>query len=435
MRNCIHVLLFVILATPASAQGWPRWRGPHYNGKSPERLAPREGKIALPDRAWRRNVGEGCGSVVVSGRSVYTTGWRKGEETVWSLDADDGSVEWSKSYRCPRYGRYAVGDKGSYSGPTATPTLDPDSKLLYTLGGDGDLRCWDTAKQGAAVWAINLYDQYKAGRRPNVGGGQRDYGYTTAPLVHENNLLVAVGGKAGLLVASDKRTGKRRWASDNNDFASNCGGISPIRVNDIPCVAVLSLKRLVVIRTDRGHEGQTLAEYPWRTDYANNLVTPTVVGNRILLSSSYNIKKMVLLEIQGKRILKKWESRYYSGVCSPVVHDGRIYFAYQKLHCLNLANGALVWKGGRFGPDGSCLVTADGYVIAFGNRRLAVIDTAVRSPDAHRELTSRNGICRKDEAWPHVVLAGSQVYCKDKRGNLTCFKMKTRPNKKVEPTR
>jgi len=435
LRTCLHILLFTILAAPVLAQDWPHWRGPHYDGTSPERLAPRGVKIALPDRAWRRNVGEGCGSVVVSARSVYATGWRKGEETVWSFNAGDGSTEWSKSYRCPRYGRHAVGDKDFYSGPTATPTLDPDSRLLYTLGGNGDLRCWDSAKHGAPVWSLNLYDRYKVGRRPNVGGGQRDYGYTTAPLVHDNNLLVAVGGKAGLVVALNKRTGKQRWASNHKDFASSCGGISPVRVNDIPCIVVLSLEHLVVIRTDHGHEGQTLAEYPWKTDWANNLVTPTVVGNRILLSSGYNIRKTALLEIQEKRIIKKWESRYFSGVCSPVVHNGKIYLAYQKLRCLDLADGSLVWEGGQFGPDGSCLVTADDYVIAFGNRKLAVIDTAVRSPDVYRELTSRKGICAKGAAWPHVVFAGSRIYCKDKLGNITCFNMKAHPNKKVEPTR
>ena len=429
MRTGPCILLFAILATPVWAQDWPRWKGPHYNGTSPERLAPHGGKIALPDPAWRQNVGEGCGSVVVSERAAYATGWRDGEETVWSLDADDGTTEWSRSYRCQRYGRHAVGDKGSYSGPTATPTLDLDSKLLFTLGCDGDLRCWDAVKQGAPVWSLNLYDRYKMGRRPNVGGGQRDYGYTTAPLVQKNDLLVAVGGKVGLIVAFDKRTGKQRWVSAQKGFVSNCGGISPIRVKDIPCIAVLSLERLVVIRIDRGHEGQTLAEYPWKTYYANNLVTPTVVGDRILLSSSYNLKKTVLLEIQKNRIIVRWESKHHSGVCSPVVHSGKIYLAYQELRCLDLADGSLVWKGGRFGSDGSCLVTADDYLIAFGNRKLAVIDSAVRSPDDYRELTRRNDICAKNSAWPHVIFAGSRIYCKDRQGNITCVNMKVDPNR------
>ena len=124
---------------------------------------------------------------------------------------------WSQSYACPRYGRYAEGDQAFYSGPTATPVLDADSGLLYTLSSAGDLRCWDTDKQGRLVWAVNLYEKYKAGRRPDAGGGLRDYGYTTAPLVREDTLLVAVGGQAGLLIGLDKRTGEQRWRSDNCD--------------------------------------------------------------------------------------------------------------------------------------------------------------------------------------------------------------------------
>ena len=95
--------------------------------------------------------------------------------------------------------------------------------------------------------------------------------------------------------------------------------------------------------------------------------------------------------------------------------------AYQEVRCLDLADGSLIWKGGRFGPDGSCLVTADGYVVAWGNGTLAVIDSAARSPAAYREVTRRTDLCERNAAWPHVVLAGSRIYCKDKQGVITCF--------------
>jgi len=356
-------------------------------------------------------------------------GWRKGEDTVYCLRAGDGTTVWSKSYPCPRYGRHAVGDQGVYSGPTSTPTFDRSSKLLFTLSADGDLMCWNAAADGAGVWQANLYERYNVPRRPNVGRGRRDYGYTTAPLVRGDSLLAAVGGPAGLLIAFDKRTGKELWASQCKDFASNAGGMTPIDVDDIPCVAVLSLRRLVIVRIDKANEGRTLATYPWQTDYANNLVTPSVVGNQVILSSAYNLKKMVLIEVTARGIHRRWESGHYTGVCSPVVYDGRIYTAYRKLRCLELSSGELVWEGGAFSADGSCLVTADGRLVVFGNGQLALVNTALHSPKAYQVLARRAGLCRKSDAWPHVVLAAGRVYCKDRLGNVSCFVLDSSPEK------
>ena len=151
MKHAAAILMFLVMIPSLPAQDWTRWRGPHYDGTSEEHLA-YGAEIVLNDPIWRRGVGEGSGTVVVAAGRVYATGWRNGEETVYCLNAADGSVEWAQSYRSPRYGRHAVGDQGHYAGPTATPVLDNDSGLLYTLGCDGDLRCWDAGNQGALRW-------------------------------------------------------------------------------------------------------------------------------------------------------------------------------------------------------------------------------------------------------------------------------------------
>lgn len=427
--RCVRVAIggFVIafaLGCAEVAAEWPWWRGPERSGVAQERLGIPNGETGFAEPEWQRSLGEGCGSVVAFGDRVYGTGWSDGRETVFCLAAEDGRIVWSHNYACPQYGRHAVGDHGWYAGPTATPSFESDTRALYTLGTDGDLRCWDSNRDGALVWAANLYDNYGVPRRPSVGGGQRDYGFTTAPLVHREALLVAVGPPAGLVVALDKRTGKQLWVSESRDFASNCGGMSLIDVDGLPCLVVLSLTRLAVIRLDNGHEGVTLAEYPWQTDYANNLVSPTVVGNRVLLSSDFNIKRTVLLNVARDGIRLEWESRRFSGVGSPVPYGDHLYLPFQTLRCLRLSDGVEVWSGGRFGPDGSCLVTQDGYILVAGSGKLAVVNTAVRSPDAYQELAKIEGLCGQNQAWPHVVLAGGRIYHKDRQGRITCLRLR-----------
>ena len=101
-----------------------------------------------------------------------------------------------------------------------TQDNDPQTKFLYTLGADGELRCRDAAAAGKEVWALNLYDAYGAKQRPKIGRSPiRDYGYTSSPLVHGDWLLVEVGSPRGSVVAFAKRTGKEVWRSELTDEA------------------------------------------------------------------------------------------------------------------------------------------------------------------------------------------------------------------------
>ena len=310
--------------------------------------------------------------------------------------------------------------------PTATPEFDAETGFLYTLSTDGDLICWDTAADGKRVWGVNLYDAYKVPRRPEVGkkGTLRDYGYITAPLVHGPWLIVAVGAKDGHMMAFDKKDGQRQWASECNEPAGHCGGFAPIEVEGVPCLASLTLRKLVVIRLDAGHEGKTVAEFDWVTDFGSNVASPAVWNNFVLITSAYNHGAMCKLEITLSGAKKVWEAPQSSKACTPIIHDGHVYWAWEKMYCLDFATGKLKWQGGSFGSPGSCIVTADGKLIAWGNRgTLALVEPADQSPNKYVELAR---CVRLTEAlsWPHVVLADQRLYCKDRDGHLLCFHLK-----------
>ena len=200
--------------------------------------------------------------------------------------------------------------------------------------------------------------------------------------------------------------------------------MTPILVEGVPAVAVLTFSNLLIVRLDKGREGETLAEYPWVTEFANSIATPAVHGNHVLITSGYNQHKMCKLSISMRGAKKEWEVEYPSKVCSPIVHNGHIYWAWRKLHCLDFATGKVRWIGkDDLGDPGSCLVTADDRLIVWSKRgKLLLAETAGRSPDRCRILAQRDGIFRSD-AWPHVVLAGGRLYCKDRQGYLKCFKM------------
>ncbi|MEZ6110390.1 MAG: hypothetical protein R3C99_05170 [Pirellulaceae bacterium] len=71
-------------------------------------------------------------------------------------------------------------------------------------------------------------------------------------------------------------------------------------------------------------------------------------------------------------------------------------------------------------PDRAFLTADDRLVVWGGRGRLALVETAKRSPREYRELFAIDRVV--EDVWPHVVLSGGQLFCKDRHGNLLCFK-------------
>ncbi len=401
-------------------QDWPHWRGPDRNGVVAEPSGWGGPGWPLGEPVWSRNVGQGSGSpLVVQGR-LYVMGWADGNDRLSCLDAASGKELWTSTYACPPHGRHHLGDEPFYGGPTATPEFDAAAGRLYTLSNDGHLHAWD--RDGKRIWGLNLYDAYGVERRPHVGAQQRDYGYITAPLVHGNRVLVQVGAEDGAVMAFATDSGKRVWSSACKDPAGHTGGMAPMTVEGIPCVATLTLRNLLVLRLDRGHEGETLASYPWTTDFGNNIASPAVVGDSVLITSEYNHKAICRVRITKKEAVKVWEAPFSSKACTPVVFQGHVYWAWRRVHCLDVATGASKWEGGDFGDAGSCIATSDGKLIVWGGTgRLSLVETA--GANEYREL-ARTVRIFSATAWPHVVLAGGRLYCKDRDGNLKCFQVR-----------
>lgn len=416
-------LLCSALGTGVRSEDWPSWRGANRNGVVAEESHWNGGEWPRSQPVWERTVGAGGTSPIAVAGRLYVLGWREDQDHLHCLDAASGRNLWRQSYSSPERGRHSTGDEGLYGGPSSTPEFDSATGYLYTLGIDGDVNCWDTKHKGRRVWHFNLYEKFRTPQRPRVGrSGHRDYGFTSSPLVHGDWLILEAGSPDGNLIAVDKRSGEPQWLSESKDVAGHTGGPVPMVVEDVPCVAVLTLNHLLVARLDSGHAGKTVAEYEWTTDFANNIASPCVFQNQVLITSGYNHDSICNLRItlsRGAELV--WQQPFSTKICTPVVHRGHIYFAWQQLRCLDFKTGAERWAGGSFGDAGSCLVTSDDRLVVWGDQgTLALAETAERSPDRYSELARVDHIFRTD-VWPHIVLAEGRLYCKDRDGNLKCF--------------
>ena len=235
-------------------------------------------------------------------------------------------------------------------------------------------------------------------------------------------MIVEVGSTTyGTLIAFDKRTGKEVWTSELKDEAGHTGGMAPMTVQGVPCMAVITQRNLAVIRLDPEQKGKTVATFPWVTDFANSVAGPAVKDDCVLVTAAYNHGVICKVKFTLSEAKEIWRQKYPSKVCTPVIHDGSIYIAWQKIRCLSWETGDLKWEGSVIGDAGSCVVTSDDRLVAFGhNGKLVLAETANRSPNKYVEVAVKDNIFRAT-AWPHAAVAGGRIFCRDREGNVACF--------------
>jgi len=110
----MRLLFLVLIGTPGVlvAADWPHWRGPARTGITDEDFGWTGEAWLLEKPSWTAYVGEGASSPVVVGDRVYTLGWESGKDALRCLNAKNGTPVWSVNYKCPKYGRFHMGDEG-----------------------------------------------------------------------------------------------------------------------------------------------------------------------------------------------------------------------------------------------------------------------------------------------------------------------------------
>jgi len=141
----------LLAAAVAGAADWAHWRGPQRNDRVSEDSGWAAGAWPPKDPLWTGSFGLGSSAPLVVGGRLYALGWQKDREVVSCVEAATGKALWQTDYPAPRYGRFAIGDQGFYTGSSATPEYDAATRYLFTLGIDGDLNCWDTRAKGRRV--------------------------------------------------------------------------------------------------------------------------------------------------------------------------------------------------------------------------------------------------------------------------------------------
>jgi len=396
--SVITLLVALSLTSTCFAQDWNQWRGPNRDAVVASFSAPG----TWPDKLkplWKVQVGIGHSSPVVAGKRVYVHTRKDENEVVSCFDLDSGKQLWADSYPTPYKMNPAAVTHGK--GPKSTPVVS-DNKL-FTLGISGILSCYDAAT-GKLLWRREFSKANKA--------TSPLYGTAMSPLVDRGILIVHVGGHdSGTLTAFDSGTGETRWewSGDGPGYASPI----VVEISGIRQIVTQTQKHIVGISASKG---QLLWEIPFETEFLQNIVTPVIYKQTLILSGiDKGVFAVQPLPSGGVGVTKQiWANTDVSMYMnSPVVIGDYVYGLSNKrkgqFFCLDARTGKTQWvSNGREG-DNAAIVAAGQFLMLLTEGAELVI---ARADPKQFEIIKKYSVA-DSPTWAHPVLVGKRVLIKD----------------------
>ena len=386
-RNLSLLALALVLAGPLAAEtvhNWPQYRGPGRDGTSQESGLLAQWPDDGPTVLWKRDVGTGFSGLAIAGGKLYTMMADGEQEFAVAFDVKSGDELW----------RAAIGARFPSQfgdGPRSTPAVAGDHVVV--LGSYGDL-VGLAAADGARRWALNLPKDF--------GGATPSHGYSTAPMVEGDLLVVEVGGGRGKAYAAlDPATGKTRWTTQDG----NPTYTSPIAVTLGGKRQLISLGGHQIVSLDTG------GELLWSHTWDGGIAMPLFIAPDKLFVSTFQASMVARLSREGDavKVEQIWQNAEMNNhFNSSVVSGGYIYgFDNNILKCISAEEGKRMWAKRGFG-EGS-LILADGHLIILSERGLLV--QARATPEGFEEEGRFQAIDGK--SWTAPALAGGKLYIRN----------------------
>ncbi len=387
--------------TAAAPAPWPQWRGPTRDGQVPGTDWPADLKAGHLDRTWRVPLGQSYSGPIVGEAAIFTTETKdKKSEVVHALDRKTGQELWRQQWEGAMSVPFFAKSNGDWI--RATPALDGDT--LFVAGMRDVLVALD-ARNGEVRWRKDFVAELKT---PLPA-----FGNVSSPLVDGEALYVQSGGAVTRL---KKLTGEVVWRALESRDAMNGSPFSS------PVLATLAGRRQLVVQTRTELAGLDLdtGAVLWRQTIeafrGMNILTPTVVGDRVV-TSAYGGKTHgfdLSATADGFAVKEAWQFKAQGYMSSPVVVAGHAYLHLrnQRALCLELATGAEKWTtGDSFGKYWS-LVSQGDRLLALDERGELLL---LRANPAKFDVIDRRKVSEQD-TWAHLAVVPGELFIRELGG-------------------
>ncbi len=405
------VLLSGILITSAASAAhpdWLQWRGPtrdgkiHANaGKWPSRLSANNLK-----KTWSVDLAEGYSSPIVAGNRVITVETRsKKNEIVRAFDRKTGKQLWESSWAGAMRVPFFAAKNGSWvrSSPAA------DGKALY-VGGMLDVLVALDLASGKEQWRVDFPRKEKTPKP--------QFGFVCSPLLDKDHVYVQVGTALRKIRKDDGETVWKVLADERAMFGSAFS--SPVR-------ATIGNRDQIVVQTRMElagvapHDGKVIWKTPVKAFRGMNILTPTVIGNKVFTSTYGGGTFWYGVENKGAQqaISPLWQHKLEGYMSSPVEVDGLVYMhgRDKRFHCLDPRKQKKLWSTADVYGDYWSMVANGNSILALDSRGFLLLIAA--SPKGFK-LVDKMEVSGRP-TWAHLVVCGNEVYIRDLKG-LTAYR-------------
>jgi len=336
----LAILVVLLCLSASTAENWPNWRGPTYNGVAAGKGYPTKWS-ETENVAWKIELpGSGASTPIVWGDKIFLTCNAEGKNLAVALDRSGKSL-WSREI-----GSEAKGKHKKATG--ANPSMATDGEHVYAYFKSGDLACLDFA--GKIIWQVNLQEKY--------GKGDLWWDLGTSPVLTKDCVVIAVMESGpSYLAAFDKKSGEEKYKADRNLGAPSEAAQS----YSTPVVVTRNgLEMLIVLGADHvtAHDAATGKEL-WRIGGLNptkqmfyRSIASAVVTNDMVIAPYARAKTITGIRLGGSGDVTQshvvWTKEGLgTDVPTPAAVDGKVYVCGDRgeVACLDAASGETLWEG------------------------------------------------------------------------------------------
>ncbi len=366
-RFALALLIIVISSIAsfrfASAENWPQWRGPMFNGISNEKNLPSKWGVE-ENVVWKLQLPAWSGSTPIIWNEHLFLNVADGKTIhLWAVDRNNGSVLWKKFL--------SDGDTKLRKQNMSSPSPVTDGRNVWVMTGTGIVKAFDF--KGNEVWSRDVQKEY--------GKFGLNWGYASSPLLYEGSLYIPVlhgmrTDEPSYILRVDKQTGKTIWRAERPTPAIQespdayitpailrQGGTFELIISGGDCVT--------------GHDPATGKEL-WRAyglnpdnDPFHRIVNSPVVADGMIYAGS-KYKAYLALRAGGRGDISQthraWAIDNGPDVPTPVT-DGKYFYLIRDnggFLCLDAKTGKEIYPPQRLKPGtySSSPVLADGKIYA-----------------------------------------------------------------------
>ena len=386
----LFFLMFAFGSAAWSAQ-WPSWRGPTYDGISPDTQAPLRWSRTENVRWIFRLREPGNSTPIVWSNTVFLTQNLGKQRALIAVDRRNGRPRWTTA-------EDGLDDEVTQAAnPYCAPSPVTDGERVITWFGSVGLFAYDFS--GKKLW------ETKFGRQ------RHQFGYGSSPVLHGDVVYLNFGpGIQEFVVAVDKKTGKELWRTTG----PHAGKDDTYGTWSTPFLTHVDGRPqlLVALRDYFAGLDPTTGTEIWHVSGLGlqAKASPISDGKTALISGDLKGAEVAVRlghtgdVTESHRIWREFPPRRRVG--TGIIRDGYVYGAQANglLDCVNLETGDIVWAERQSGSGANSAVWSSPVLVG---DRLYIHnqggDTVILSASPQYKQIAVNSIGEPGNASPVIV--------------------------------